>query len=183
MPGIVATPTGRPFYAFRSGPIAAICLHTGEDKPDSHPSFRGRVAFDALRREQAKWLAETIRRPEFREAPFRVVFCHIPLRWTKEAPDAGYEKGGYDAFSRFSREAWHDALVAWKAQVIVSGHTHSPAWIPGTADFPYGQLVGGGPQPERATWIAGKADDKALTLVMKDLAGKVVHEVAFKPLA
>jgi hypothetical protein len=59
MPGVVATPGGRPFYAFRSGPVAVICLHTGEDKPDDHPSFRGRVAFDVLRAEQARWLARS----------------------------------------------------------------------------------------------------------------------------
>ena len=70
MPGVVATPNGRPFYAFRSGPLAAICLHTGEDKPDDHPSFRGRVAFDELRREQAEWLAEVIHQPDFRDAPY-----------------------------------------------------------------------------------------------------------------
>lgn len=183
VPEMVATPDGRPFYAFRSGPVAVICLHTGEDKPDSHPSFGGRAAFEKLRQEQGEWLQDVTARPEFRDAPYRVVFCHIPLRWTEEKPEVDYENGGFDAFSRFSREAWHDALVAWKAQVIVSGHTHRPAWIPATAEFPYGQLVGGGPQPERATWIEGKADAMALTLVMKSLDGKVIHEVAFQPLA
>jgi hypothetical protein len=111
MPDIVATPGGRPFYAFRSGPMAAICLHTGEDKPDSHPSFRGRVAFDRLRREQAKWLADTIRRPEIRDAPFRIVFCHIPLRWVDESVQ-DYAHGGFDRHSGRSRDAWHDLLVA-----------------------------------------------------------------------
>ena len=183
VPEMVATPEGRPFYAFRSGPVAVVCLHTGEDKPDAHPSFGGRVAFEKLRKEQGEWLKEITARPEFRDAPYRVVFCHIPLRWTTEVPDAGYEKGGYDAFSRFSREAWHEALVAWKAQVIVSGHTHSPAWIPGTADFPYAQLVGGGPQPERATWIEAKADASVLSFLMKNLKGEVVQQAEFKPLA
>ena len=183
VPEMVATPDGRPFYAFRSGPMAVICLHTGEDKPDNHPSFGGRVAFEKLRKEQGEWLKEVIARPEFRDAPYRVVFCHIPLRWKKEVPDAGYEKGGYDAFSRFSREAWHDALVAWKTQVVISGHTHQTAWLPGTAEFPYAQLVGGGPQPERATWIEGKADANALTFVMKNLEGKVIEQVEFKPIA
>lgn len=182
VPEMVATPGGRPFYAFRSGPVAFICLHTGEDKPDDHPSFGGRVAFEALRKEQGEWLEEVIKRPEFRDAPYRVVFCHIPLRWTEEVPDAGYGQGGYDAFSRFSREAWHGALVAWKAQVIVSGHTHETAWIPGTAEFPYGQLVGGGPRPEQATWIEGKADATALTFVMKNLDGKEIERVEFAPL-
>lgn len=183
VPELIATPDGRPFYAFRSGPVAVICLHTGEDKPDNHPSFGGRVAFEALRREQAEWLKQVTTLPGFRDAPYRVVFCHIPLRWTKEVPDAGYEKGGYDAFSRFSREAWHDALVAWKTQIIVSGHTHSPAWIESSLEFPYAQLVGGGPQPQRATWIEGKADATALAFVMKDLAGNVIREVSLKPLA
>jgi len=182
VPEMIATPDGRPFYAFRSGPVAVLCLHTGEDKPDNHPSFGGRVAFEALRREQAEWIKQVTAQPGFRDAPYRVVFCHIPLRWTKEVADAGYEKGGYDAFSRFSREVWHDALVGWKTQIVISGHTHSPAWIESNAEFPYAQLVGGGPQANRATWIEGKANAEALSFVMKDLEGKVVHEIALKPI-
>ena len=181
MPEWIATPDGRPFHAFRSGPVACICLHTGEDKPDDHPSFGGRVAFDALRREQAQWLVQATARPEIRDAPYRVVICHIPLRWKDEKQPA-YDQGGYDAYSRRSRDAWHDALVAWKAQVIVSGHTHQAAYLPATAEFPYAQLVGGGPQPDRATHITGTADATALQLVAHDLDGKVVQEATFKPL-
>ncbi len=185
MPEMIATPGGRPFYAFRSGPVAVICLHTGEDKPDDHPSFGGRVAFDELRREQAAWLAEVIQQPQFRDAPYRVVFCHIPLRWIEEkilgAED--YANGGYDGYSLRSRDAWNDSLVAWKTQIVISGHTHSPAQIPANSKFPYMQLVGGGPQPERATWIEAKANANALTFVMKNLEGEEIHRVDFKPLA
>lgn len=184
LPELVATPDGRPFYAFRSGPVAVICLHTGEDKPDDHPSFGGRVAFEALRKEQGEWLKEIITRPEFRDAPYRVVFCHIPLRWKKERVirHEDYGNGNYDSFSRASREVWHDALVAWKTQIIVSGHMHEAAWLPGTTEFPYGQLVGGGPRLENATWIEGKADAASLRFVMKGLDEKVIETVEFKPL-
>lgn len=182
LPSMIATPTGRPFHAFRSGPVAAICLHTGEDKPDDHPSFRGRVAFDTLRAEQAAWLAEVIQRPEFRDAPYRIVFCHIPLRWTAEK-EPNYAAGGYDAFSSRSRAAWHPHLVTWKCQIILSGHTHCAAWIPATAEFPYGQLVGGGPKPAQATWLDGKADAKELRLTLTNLAGEKVQEVALPPVA
>lgn len=182
MPEFVATPSGRPFYALRSGPVAAVVLHTGEDKPDTHPSFGGRVAFDQLRREQASWLGETLRRPEFAEAPYRVVFCHIPLRWTDESPQ-DYAARGYDRHSGRSRAAWHDALVAWRTQVIISGHTHRPAWLPPTETFPYGQLVGGGPAPAAATWIEADADPHRLRLVMRGLDGAVRHDLAFPPLA
>jgi len=183
VPEMVATPGGRPFYAFRSGPLAVVCLHTGEDKPDSHPSFGGRVAMEALRREQTEWLRDVIARPGFRDAPFRAVFCHIPLRWTNEVPEVDYAGGGYDFFSRFSREAWHDLLVEWKTQVVVSGHTHRPAWIPANEAFPYAQMTGGGPQPDRATWIDGRADGESFSLVMKNLAGETVEQAVFKPLA
>ncbi|MBL9210439.1 MAG: metallophosphoesterase [Opitutaceae bacterium] len=182
MPGLVATPEGRPFYAFRSGPVAFICLHTGEDKPDTHPSFGGRVAFDRLRREQATWLTDTLRRPELRDAPYRVVFCHIPLRWVDEGPQ-DYAKGGFDRHSGRSRAAWHDALVAWKTQLIISGHTHRTTWLPPTAEFPYGQLIGGGPAPQAATWMEGRADAGRLQIVVRDLAGAVKHDVTLKPLA
>jgi hypothetical protein len=180
MPDLVPTPNGRPFHAFRSGPVAVICLHTGEDKPDDHPSFRGRVAFDALRAEQAAWLAEVIRRPEMREAPYRLVFCHIPLRWTDESPQ-DYSGTGFDRHSGRSRDAWHEALVAWKTQVVLSGHTHRPAWIPPTAGFPYGQLVGGGPRMEGATWLDGAADPDGLRLRMLRLDGSIVHDVRLEP--
>ena len=182
MPDVVATPSGRPFYAFRSGPLAAICLHTGEDKPDDHPSFRGRVAFDALRQEQADWLSDTIRQPAFRDAPYRVVFCHIPLRWLDEGPQ-DYAATGFDRHSGRSRKAWHQSLVAWKAQVIVSGHTHRAAWLPPTAAFPYGQLVGGGPKLDAATWIHGTADARALTLQTNALDGVAGERVSLTPLA
>jgi predicted phosphodiesterase len=178
---MIATPRGRPFYAFRSGPVAVLCLHTGEDKPDDHPSFGGRVAFEDLRREQAAWLDAVTARPEFRDAPYRVVFCHIPLRWTTEVADAGYEKGGYDIYSRASRELWHEALVRWKAQVVISGHTHQAAHLPASEDFPYAQLTGGGPQPERATVIEGAADAGSLRLSMRNLGGETLHEIMLKP--
>lgn len=181
MPGLVATPEGRPFYAFRSGPVAVICLHTGEDKPDNHPSFHGRAAFDALRKEQAAWLAEVIRRPEMRTAPYRVVFCHLPLRWTDEGPQ-DYACDGYDRFSAGSRALWHDLLVAWRTQVVVSGHTHRSTWIPPTADWPYAQLVGGGPELERASWIEVTADGAALRLCQRNLAGEILHDLNFSPL-
>lgn len=181
MPEVVATPNGRPFYAFRSGPVAVICLHTGEDKPDDHPSFRGRVAFDELRREQAEWLAEVIHQPDFRDAPYRVVFCHIPLRWIDERPQ-DYSKSGFDRHSGRSRSAWHESLVEWKTQVILSGHTHRSRWLPPTKAHPYGQLTGGGPKLHQATWTEGRADGSRLHLKVNNLEGDILHDIQIRPL-
>jgi len=183
VPEHIATPAGRPYYAFRSGPVAIVALHTGEDKPDDHPSFHGRVAFQALREEQAAWLAQTLRRPELATAPYRVVFCHIPLRWIEEPEQVDYAGGGFDHYARSSRDLWHRALVDWGAQVVISGHTHRPASIAADAAFPYAQMIGGGPQLERATWTEAKADARALTITIRSLSeGKVLHQESFAPL-
>ncbi|MDB6076642.1 MAG: metallophosphoesterase [Akkermansiaceae bacterium] len=182
MPGIVATPDDRPYYAFRSGPVALIFLHTGEDKPDAHPSFEGRVAFEKMRREQAEWLRATIERPELRDAPYRVLCCHIPLRWIDEGPQ-DYANGGFDRYSRSSRDLWHDSLVRWKTQVVISGHTHQARWLAPADGFPYAQATGGGPQLESATWTEITADAAGLKLKMTDLAGRVVVEQVFEPVA
>lgn len=180
LPDYVAAPDGRSYVAFRSGPVAVVCLNTGEDKADDHPSFKGRVACEPLRQEQAAWLREhVLKTPELRDAPYRVVFCHIPLRWIDEN-EAGRT---YDSFSARSRALWHDALVQWGAQVVISGHMHEHAWMEGTKDFPYAQLVGGGPKPEAATFIEAHANGERLQLITRDLGGKVLHQNEFKPLA
>jgi predicted phosphodiesterase len=180
---MMAMPQGRPFYAFRNGPVACICLHTGEDKPDNHPSFGGRVAFEALRSEQAEWLKQATAIPEIRDAPHKVVFCHIPLRWIREHGEPDFAGGGYNHFARECRMAWHDELVKWGAQVVISGHTHQDAWIPADGKFPYAQMVSGGPKPAAARWIEGKAGAAGLKLTMRDLTGKTVHEVTLPRLA
>jgi hypothetical protein len=49
-------------------------------------------------------------------------------------------------------------------------------------EFPYGQLIGGGPQLTRATWVEGIANANQLELKMSDLAGNGLHAVTLKPL-
>jgi len=184
VPEIIASPEGRPYQAFRSGPVAAIVLSTGEDKPDDHPSFAGRVAFAELHRRQAEWLADQVQRPGFVDAPYRVVFCHVPLRWHDEAllTATDYATGRWDLWSRTGRELWHQTLAGWGAQVVISGHNHEAARLDPTDDFPYTQLLGGGPRPEEATWLEGDADDRRLMVTIRRLDGEVVEQVGFEPI-
>jgi hypothetical protein len=65
----------------------------------------------------------------------------------------------------------------------VPGHTHEAALLPANADFPCAQLTGGGPKPEHATWIEGKADGKELKLEIRNLDGKILHEASFPAMA
>jgi predicted phosphodiesterase len=171
-----AMPEGQPWFAVRSGPVAALCLDTGEDKPDDHPNLFGRAASEPMRQAQAAWIRQVTARPGFRDAPYRLVFCHIPLRWSDETTDFGY-----DWYSKRSRGLWHDALVEWGAQIVISGHTHRDAHLDATHDFPYQQLVGGGPKMPQARLITGEADARQLVLTMIDMDGRETRRVSLAP--
>ena len=174
----VSSDNDLPWTAFRTGPVAVICLDTGEDKDDDNPYLFGRVSCHDMRVAQAKWLESVLQKPELRDAPYRVVCCHIPLRWTDETTDHGY-----DWFSKRSRVLWHDSLVKWGAQAIISGHTHRPALMAASKEFPYAQLVGGGPKLEQATLITCKANAQQLVVHSESLKGETVHQLILKPLS
>lgn len=166
------TPGDRFYYAFRSGPLAALVMDTGEDKPDDSVWLGGVTAFGDLRREQAAWLGKVVREPWFRDAPHKVLFCHIPLWWLRDRKDIDWWE-----YSRPCREAWEPLLSAAGVKVVVSGHTHGYAWMPARKGQPIGQLIGGGPQPRHATILHGTATAKAVSLKMSKLDGTVVADV------
>jgi UDP-2,3-diacylglucosamine pyrophosphatase LpxH len=169
------------YYSFRQGPIAAIVMDTGEDKPDDSPAYAGLNAFAEYRTEQRKWLDRAIEDPLFKSAPYRIAFLHIPLVW--ENPVSEHWKEIYGAVRGWVCDdgyaKWHDLLVRGKIQLVISGHTHKHALFPAHNKRPYAQLIGGGPKPEAATIISGHADEHSLRIVARSLAGNELfsHEV------
>ena len=157
--------------AMRIGPLALIGLDTGEDKPDKHPVFAGTAAYEPHRARQAVWLKEQLSRPEIADAPFKVAFCHIPLRGLAGQPD-GTTLEGYARFSGQGAKLWLPQLTAAGFRAVVSGHTHQWRSDKPTTDLPISQIVGGGPKPSTATLIVIEATAKQLTIRIEDLAGK-----------
>jgi hypothetical protein len=66
------TPDDRFYYGFRSGPLAALVMDTGEDKPDDSEVFGGMAAFQKMQERQASWLDTVVKAPWFREVPHKV---------------------------------------------------------------------------------------------------------------
>lgn len=162
-------------YSFRSGPVACLAMDTGEDKPDDHPVFAGMINCETMRARQTIWLEKAIQEPWFKSAPYKILFCHIPL-WWEDNTDRGYF---WD--HKACREAWLDLLVKGGVQLVVSGHIHQTSHMPVTKDRPIIQLVGGGPKKEAATITHFAATEKSLTVTMKKLNGDVVHQLNIAP--
>ena len=166
------TPGDRFYYAFRSGPLAAIVLDTGEDKPDDSPYLSGMGAFQKMAREQAAWLKELVKTQWFREAPHKVLFCHIPL-WF----DHPKIPGSTSNVAAHIRELCAATLVEAGVKLVISGHTHDYIWMPAKVDQPIAQLIGGGPSYSHATIIEGKATADTLKLKMSRLNGTTLANV------
>jgi 3',5'-cyclic AMP phosphodiesterase CpdA len=171
LPKFTGTPNDRFYYAFRSGPLAAIVLDTGDGSTDEKPHPLGIINCSRMFERQAKWLEKVIEERWFSEAPFRVLFCHIPLYWHRN------HRGEY---SLEARTAWESLLKKAGIKVVISGHTHEPGWSPASETQPISQLVGGGPWTNRATIIHGTATREALNLKMSRLDGTVLHDVTLK---
>ncbi len=165
--------------ARRHGPLALVSLDTGEDKPDTHPVFAGTAAYEPYRLRQATWLREALARPEIASAPFKVAFCHIPLRGLPGEND-GRTLKGFAAWSGYGAQAWMPLLKEAGVFLIVSGHTH--AWrIDDPAEGLPMQAVGGGPEQERATLTVLESDSQSLHVAIQDLSGAVLAERRLLP--
>lgn len=70
--------TGAPYYTFRSGPAFCIVLDGGEDKPDSDIRNLELMVHDPYREQVAEWLKGVVASEEFRSAPVKIVFLHMP---------------------------------------------------------------------------------------------------------
>lgn len=152
--------------AYRIGPVAVIQLDTGDDKEG--PAVYGDMGdFAAYREAQKFWLEKAIADPAFAEAPFRIVFAHIPLRWKK--PE---DKGSWcvDGAAR-----WNPVLAKGKIHAVVSGHTHTFWHDEPNAETPFHQVVSGGPNlngkgNSASCYVRIDADTKELVLRVVEVA-------------
>lgn len=162
-------------FAVRVGPIALVGLDTGEDKPDAHPVFAGTAAYEPYRQMQAQWLKSAVQQPEIAQAPVRIAVCHIPLRGLP-GDNNGLTLEGFAAYSGMGAQLWLPTLRTAGFQAVISGHTHRHRVDEPTESEPLAQIVGGGPQPERATITLLRAQAGQVQLRVEDLAGKLLHE-------
>lgn len=184
-------------FAVRTGDVAVIGLDTAEDKVDSNPKFCNLWVSEAYREAQTAWLKDALQRPEIKNAPFLVAFCHIPLFSSnpKENPgdihpadvDADHSPD-FAMWQRQCAQLWTPLLEKAGCQLIVTAHQHCFRYDAPTPERSWGHMVGGGcelPKNEAdnmhfPTVIEGDVRDGKLCIRVHNIAkNNVCFEVEF----
>ncbi|MFC7524117.1 metallophosphoesterase [Parapedobacter sp. GCM10030251] len=154
------TKSGQLYYLLRRGPICFVVLDAGEDKPDADMEYSGIVAFDEYRTQQAEWLEAAMKRPEYTEAPFKVVICHMP-------PFGGWH-GEVEVAEKFV-----PLLNEAGAHLMLSGHLHRHInRQPDPEGHRFPVLINANTSVVKAT-----ADSKHLHIEVIDQDGKVIENI------
>ncbi|PCJ52981.1 MAG: hypothetical protein COA79_23160 [Planctomycetota bacterium] len=161
------------YFVVRHGPVALVCLDSGEDKPDNREVFGNMADYEAYRKEQRDWLAVILKDPSVTSAKYIIAFVHIPLRPIDGAND-GCRNEGYAFYSGECNKLWTKLLLEAGCQLIVSGHQHQVEYHPADDNYPINQLVGGGDKMEDAALIYLEATTKSLVLRVEDINQKIL---------
>lgn len=148
------------YYMFRQGPVCFVILDCGEDKPDSDLEYAGITAYDSYRTEQAEWLKDVLESKEYKEAPFKVVVCHIP-------PFGGWH-GNEEVAEKFM-----PLLNNAGVDIMLCAHLHSYMRNDAKGDVRFPIIVN-----SNNTILKAEADSRALNIKILDTEGKEIDKLA-----
>ena len=150
------------YFLVRHGPVCFVVLDCGEDKPDSDIEYSGITVYDQYRTQQAEWLKKALKQPEFLEAPFKVVICHMP-------PFSGWH-GQEEILAKFV-PLLNDA----KIDIMLCGHLHRHVKTEPDAQIKFPIIANG-----NESVIKGKVSRNELTLDFIGLDSKSIDKVVIR---
>jgi len=144
----VTLPGEEYYFTFGHGPVRFMALDSGEDKEDGHIEYSGLAAFEEYRKEETAWLERELTTEEWREAPWRIVFSHIPLHeyLSNESPHLSYQP------------EWNRLLGSAGTDLLLSGHTHKMEIAEATEEIPFPIIIGGGRYEETDGFVVVRVD-------------------------
>ncbi len=163
-PKYFPTNTGELYYMFNYGEACFVVLDCGEDKPDSDIEYSGIVDMDYYRTQQAKWLQEAVSSPQYVNAKYKIIICHMP-------PFTSWH-GMQDIRTKFV-----PILNNAGAQIMLSGHLHKHIIQQADQDVKFPVLVN-----SNVNMIQVNLSDKEGSFKVYSQEGKLVDEVKINPL-
>lgn len=136
-------------------------------------------------------LRDALAREEIRTAPYLVAFCHIPLFDDNPrhnpgdvAPDDKDPQYSADFayWQRTCARLWTPLLEEAGCQLIITAHQHRYRYDAPTADRPWAQIVGGGPEMgaknsgDFPTVIEGRIRHRRLEILVHNLVTNTIQD-------
>jgi len=101
------------YWVTLSDAVYAVVLDMGEDHEDDWWEYYGTAQFDQYRREQTRMLEELLEDGTFKNYPYRMALCHIPIPYVEE-----------DGLFEQTRLDWTALLNEMGMDISLSGHLH-----------------------------------------------------------
>lgn len=178
-------------FAVRMGDVALVGLDTGEDKLDVNPKFCNLFVSGPYREAQQTWLADALKQPEIRKAPFLVALCHIPLFDSRPKANPGdlypndtdeHHSSNFAAWQRTCYKLWSPLLEKAGCQLLITAHQHRYRLDQPNDQHKWMQIVGGGPDMDGEnakhfpTVIEGEVRDGKLLITVHNIYTGQVQE-------
>jgi len=159
------------YYMYRQGPVCFVALDCGEDKPDSDIDYYGANAYDEYRSEQVEWMEKVFKSDEFRNAPFRIVTCHMPPgeTWGGDNGRGGWH-GGAEITQKFM-----PVLSKSGVDIMLSGHLHNLKIYKSGELSPFPLICNAA-----NTAVIGEISKDSLKIRIVDESGKTVYSTEMK---
>ena len=136
-------PSGRSYFLMRYGDVAFMIVDTG----DTEVKDRADRIFD---QQQNEWIKKSLLDPEFADAAFKVLLCHIPPMINKKV-----------------KALLDDCFQQAHPDLMLSGHFHRPQFINADKDRAFPIAIGYGA-------FVLKSTQKEIELISIDWQGKTV---------
>jgi predicted phosphodiesterase len=162
--------SGKLYNAYRWGDLEIVLLDGGEALPDDDPTARNTIlaAYNAYRREEARWLEQLTQTSEFQLAKYRIVVSHLPI------PNATVDES--QAGARFFADLMMPILNNANVDLLVCGHLHPETYTfaEATENVSFPSLVQGYNSALRIDIADGKitlkvVDENGMVLLQKTL--------------
>ena len=101
------------YWVTLSDTVFAVVLDMGEDHEDDWWEYYGTAQFDLYRQEQTQMLREILSDGDYRNYPYRMALCHVPIVFVD----------GDNLFGGFRKE-WTTLLNQMDVDISLSGHEH-----------------------------------------------------------
>jgi predicted phosphodiesterase len=154
----------RNYYSFTQGPVHFIVLDGGEDKADNNRYYYSLADFENYRLEQAIWLKEQVKSPDFLNSKFRIVLVHMPVM--------KYDDAWPGTQSNYNH--WGEILNNAGIDLMVSGHEHKFSWYDKkNSSMKYPILISDNNQR-----IEFRVNPKQMQIEVKELDGSITKTLS-----